>query len=172
VHCVAENPAIDTADYRRQARRIRANFHRDPLLRHQALGALAEQRNNQTHSIQNPPANTRTTARRILPLTDGRPATTITAVEQGFADYAATRLQPFGFTFTDRAKLLASAEQLGINRFRANLILALTEHHCPLRRVAQSVQQAPQSIAPPMLLILGLEVIAVGIAVLLFNLNL
>ncbi len=151
----ADSPAA-SADYRRRARRIRASFASTPLLRQRALGDLARQRNVETRTVR-----VQTAARRIAPV-PSRPV--ISVIEQGFADYAATKIQPFGFEFGDRVKLLNSAEQLGITRFRANLILALQEHHAPARRVAAIVAPA-KPVTSSLVLILFIEIaIVAGLA--------
>jgi hypothetical protein len=153
VQALAVDCPAATADYRRRARRIRASFDRDPLLRQRALGELATRRNAETQTVR-----IRSATRRTPPVSS-RPV--ISAIEQGFADYAATKLQPFGFTFCDRVKLLDSAERLGITRFRANLILALQEHHAPARSTAAPVVPR-RSVAPSLLVILCLELAIVA----------
>lgn len=145
------DPVPTATDYRRQARRIRASFSKTPLLRQQALVDLARRRNVQTCL---PQRQDKTSVRRVVPVNS---STLISVVEHSFADHAALQLQPFGFTFSDRVTLLDSAERLGINRFRANMMLALLEHHTPARRFA-APEVPPRSLAPSLLVILGIEV--------------
>jgi hypothetical protein len=161
VQALTADSATTTADYRRRARRIRASFANAPHLRQRALGELATQRNVETQAVR-----IKTAARRVPPIAT-RPV--ISVIEQGFADYAATKLQPYGFDFCDRVKLLDSAEQLGITRFRANMILALQEHHAPARRVAPS-EVPGKSVMPSMLVILCIEIAIVGAMILTWNL--
>ena len=54
-------------------------------------------------------------------------------IERGFTGGVADRLARGGFTFSDRAALLAAAERLGIERFRANLIIADQQNRTPAR---------------------------------------
>ena len=147
-----------TADYRRRARRIRASFAKSPLLRQRALVDLAAERNSQTQV-----ARQKTAARRVAPV--ARPSA-INEIEHAFADEAATRLQPFGFTFSDRVMLLDLAERKGIVRFRANMILALLEHQTSSRRIC-TVEVPSKSVAPSLLVILGIELAVVGVLVML-----
>jgi hypothetical protein len=127
-----------TADYCRKARRIRASFDRAPLLRHQALKDLARERNLQLLVNPAPARLASVPMRRASTTIEARPLGTaanrdhavavLEASENEFAVAAAAKLQPFGFTFSDRIKLLDLAERSGISRFRANVILATHEH--------------------------------------------
>ncbi len=160
----ADSPVSTAADYCRRARRIRASFDRDPFLRHQALGDLARRRNLQllvnplTPAIRSPrPVRMTVSQRAAQPGVD---ATSNTG-ELKFIEQVAARLQPFGFTFSDRLKLLDSAEQMGIARFRANVILAMHEHQAGRR--SNPVEQKP--FAPSLLLVLAIEVAVVAGAV-------
>ncbi len=145
---LSADPLAATADYRRRARRIRASFSRDPLLRQRALGELAARRN----------AELQAAIAVTEPVSSAR---VMSVIERGFADHAAERLQPFGFSFSDRVRLLDAAERLGISRFRANMILAMQEHHAPARRVAAPEGPA-KSLAPPLIVILFVEMIVVS----------
>ena len=77
-------------------------------------------------------------------------------VERGFAEHAQTKLQSFGFTFSDRVALLNAGEKLGLTRFRANLILAMQENQVP-RNITVTRSVVPRSLTFPLLLILGTE---------------
>ena len=110
-------------DYRRQARRLRAAYVGRPARLHVALRDLARQLD------------------RCAP-------TRSQVIQRGFADGVADRLSRGPFTYTDRAALLAAGEKLGIDRFRANLIVALRQqevgrptpsHLSPLPSVAAAV---------------------------------
>jgi hypothetical protein len=152
------DPLSATADYRRRARRIRASFSHAPLLRQRALVDLARERNTQTQIVRNKVA-----IRRVAPVSKALPTT---VMERDFADCAASRIQPFGFTFSDRVFLLDSAERQGISRFRANMMLAVLEHQAPARRSAPP-EVPSKSFAPSLLLILCVEIAVVGVLVML-----
>jgi hypothetical protein len=164
-----------SADYRRQARRIRASFSGNSFLTQQALGDLAKRRDLQTRASE--PDALRISASLKTNRVKNEHAhlqQRITAVvERGFTEHALSKLQPFGFTFSDRVTLLDAAEKLGISRFRANLILAMHENQAPGRRWAkQSSMQSsgrsgpanapPRSVASSLLLILSLEILVVA----------
>ncbi len=153
---LSADPVAATADYRRRARRIRASFSKSPLLRQRALVDLATQRNAQTQTLRH-----KTAARRIPPVA-AAPAKMIT--DRNFTDDAAARLQPFGFTFSDRVALLDSAERRGIPRFHANMMLAALEHQAPARRSAPA-EVPSKSITPSLLVILAIELAVVGVLV-------
>jgi hypothetical protein len=166
---LADSPAA-SADYRRQARRIRASFAGDAFLRQQALSQLASRRNAQTGSngpVQPIVVRASLAQASLAKATVARgvetPArvTVVDIVERGFSNHAAGCLQPFGFTFSERLRLLDAAERLGISRFRANMLLALLEHQAPDRKFAPP-EIPSRSFAPPLLLILGIEIAVVA----------
>ncbi len=68
-----------------------------------------------------------------------------TALERGFAGHVADRLASGPFTFSDRMKLLRSAERIGIARFEANLIISLA------RNPAGCVTSTQEPAKPPVL---------------------
>jgi hypothetical protein len=193
MHVCAQDSAAATADYRRQARKIRASFAKQPLLRHHALNELARKRNAEqpsplrarvirtsarrvppaTREMQFPVLFLRSASKLKSPMSDqrGLPAivtgTPAAAIEQKFADHAASRLRSGVFTFTDRMELLKTAESLGISRFRANLIVALEQHridphHAGLRTSGTS----PSRWLPHILAIVAVEAAVVGLFVL------
>lgn len=125
----ADAPIANTIDYCRRARRIRAILKRDPFLRHEALVDLARRRNIQTR------------------------LDSWETVERDFSNQATAELQPFGFTFSDRLKLLDTAERKGISRFRANLILATCEHQAPRTWAPATVKPK----IPSLLVVLAME---------------
>ncbi len=87
-------------------------------------------------------------------------------MERGFADHAAASLQSAAFTFSDRARLLSRAQQLGIPRFRANLILALEQHRLDPARVTPSqIKDNPAGWLGNLLVIVCAEAAIVGLFV-------
>jgi len=155
-----------TADYCRRARRIRASFDRAPLLRHQALKDLARERNlqllvNPVHPRLAAVPKGRSSIVELRPFGTAaerrQPVENPDATENEFAVAAAAKLQPFGFTFSDRIKLLDLAERSGISRFRANLILALHEHKA--RRPTTDLPAG--SISPSLLVVFAIEAVVV-----------
>jgi hypothetical protein len=97
-----------------------------------------------------------TVEREIIgPHTVANPA----ATENEFAVQVAAKLQPFGFTFSDRIKLLDIAERSGIPRFRANVILAMHEHQTG-RQAANDPKNS--SATPSLLVVLMIEAVVVS----------
>jgi hypothetical protein len=166
VHALLADSPAATADYRRQARRIRASFARDPFLRQMALSALASRHDEQTKAQVFQQVAPRFSAKvTVARQTDSaasplsRPS--ITQLEQAFSDQASACLQPFGFTFSDRVRLLDSAERMGLPRFRANMLLAMREHQAPVRTSA-APEIPSRSFAPSLLVIFAIEVVVVA----------
>jgi hypothetical protein len=124
-------------------------------MRHQALGQLAARRNLELQATE---AEPEVLQHRIA-----------SVIDRGFAEHAAAKLQPFGFTFSDRVALLDAAERLGMARFRANMILATLEHQAPARRYA-APEVPSRSFAPSLVVILSIEAAIVGVLVLLCSL--
>jgi hypothetical protein len=165
----ADRSLAATTDYCRRARRIRASFDRAPLLRHQALKDLARERNLQllvnpclaavpkgrSPIVESRPFGTAAKREIIGPDTVANPS----ATENEFAVQVAAKLQPFGFTFSDRSKLLDIAERSGIPRFRANVILAMHEHQTG-RQAANDPKNS--SAAPSLLVVLMIEAVVVS----------
>jgi len=183
VEAVFANPPSGSADYRRQARRIRASFTGNSFLTQQALQALAKRRDDQ---MRYAPA-AEVAAWRVAPAGGSQPGSSgyrrngvadapssqvqlqISAVvERGFAEHAASKMQSFGFTFSDRIALLDTAETLGISRFRANLILAMQENRAPARAAAKQ-SALSTSFFPWFLLMVGIEILIVLAVVLIFT---
>jgi hypothetical protein len=158
-----------TADYRRQARKIRASFAAQPLLRHHALIGLARQQDLSQQSPL-PERISRVTVRRIAPQTSrylpAELGTTTSAVERGFADHSADCLRAGDLSFSARLHLLNMGEKLGIPRFRANLIIALEQHRIEPRRMSpKSSLKKTRSMLPQLLAIVILEAAVVGLFV-------
>ncbi len=55
-------------------------------------------------------------------------------IERGFTQGVAERVGRGGFTYSDRASLLSAGERLGIDRFRANSIIADQQNRTPAGR--------------------------------------
>src|SRR5258708_7362846 len=91
------------ADYRRRARRLRHRLRHDPVRLHQSLRTL----NSGGQEIE--------------------PAAPISAAV-AFAEMVEKSLDGPILRYTQRVKLLKSAERLGIERFEANLVIAAVLH--------------------------------------------
>lgn len=145
-----------SADYRRQARKIRASFHGDSFLTQQAIGELAKRRDLELQASDSPnPASAKDPRRATLHLEISA------VVERGFSAHAASKLQPFGFTYSDRVSLLDAGEKLGISRFRANMILAMLENQRSVpRQTVKGIDRKPA--VPSLLLVLALEAFLVA----------
>lgn len=97
--------------YRHQARRLRRLYGDNPTLLHNRLQQLAA------------------TQSKKQAVTPANPSlTTDSPVAWFFADRVALRLQAGLVLYSDRLALLKEAQSLGIQRFEANLIIAVTEH--------------------------------------------
>jgi hypothetical protein len=182
---IADSSTAATVEYCRRARKIRASFDRNAFLRYEALNSLARKREDELTSLraltglvpsgEKPiPAVVR---RRVAGVRDvsapalNKPATGQEQLERDFAEQIAARLQPFGFTFSDRLRLLDRAERMGISRFRANVMLAMHEHQAG-RGPGSATANAPDSSrkpAPSLLFILMAEAVVVVGLVWLFT---
>lgn len=99
--------------YVRQARRVRAEFARQPALMHKRLQALA--------GVAEEP--------QILP-------------ERDFVTIAKTRIQVGILRYSDRQELMVIAQRMGISRFDANLLIASAQHHCARRAIQITSKRA------------------------------
>ncbi len=99
------------AEYRRRARRIRSVFRAQPAVRMRALRDLART----TDETRVEP-----TTDPIVPLPAGA-AQTLAALTRERMDGPVLR-------YSHRTRLLRAAEQSGIGRFEANLIIAAVQH--------------------------------------------
>jgi hypothetical protein len=115
---------VEPAVYSRRARQIRARFAGQPGAMHLALRGLAERSDRKPW--QRPDPSLRRSGSGAVP---ALPSSSVcTALERGFAGFISDRLASGPFTFSDRMKLLQSAERIGMSRFQANLIVSLAQH--------------------------------------------
>jgi hypothetical protein len=163
---IADPSTAATVEYCRRARKIRASFDRNAFLRHEALTTLARQREDDLASLrgltgfrESPRQVIQTPVRRRVARMS-TPSSDTDRVECEFADAIAAKLQPFGFTFSDRLRLLNQAERLGINRFRANVMLAMHEHQAG-RASSPAADPAPRIPSLFAVLIAEFAVVAV-----------
>ena len=117
-----------TAAYRREARRLRHVYADRPERLHRALGDLARRTDALTTARRGP---TRATARRVRPsayhaLLTGT-HTTPFAVDR-FAASVASQLDGPVLRYSSRLALLRDADQIGLGRFQANLLIAAVQH--------------------------------------------
>jgi hypothetical protein len=73
-----------------------------------------------------------------------------------FADRVAATVDSRLLIFSERHKLLKTAERLGIDRFHANLIVAVAQHQAEQRGAVQAEPEAAArkwSLAPLMLIL-------------------
>ena len=107
---MAGPPTLDrTAAYRRQARHIRGRLADSPVERYSALRELSRQ-----HDA------TAGTSDQASP----RPLSPAGA----FGQLAAERIENGVLPYSCRLQLLGTAQELGIGRFEANLIIAAVQH--------------------------------------------
>ena len=79
-----------------------------------------------------------------MPIAANLPNSVTSAIERGYAAHVATRVRGQILRYSDRLDLLRAAERLGINRFRANLIIATVQHE--QRGERQTVQAKPAPV--------------------------
>ena len=109
------------AEYRRHARRIRSVFRAQPGARMRALRELAR-----SADASRDPAATAAVANPIVPLRAG--------AAQTFAALVRERMDGTMLRYSHRTRLLRAAEQSGIGRFEANLIIAAVQHEAGANR--------------------------------------
>ena len=109
-------PELDALsdDYRRCARRLRAAHPDNPARLQPALKQLARAMDDQRTTFPGLEDQFDTPAR-------------------GFAGEVSSHIAGKSLRYSDRLKLLARADELGIGRFEANLIIALVQHRFPER---------------------------------------
>ena len=76
------------------------------------------------------------------------------------SQHAGSKLQPFGFTYSDRVGLLDAGEKLGISRFRANMILAMLENQRSIP--APIAHRKPHKTIPTVLVIVAMELLVIS----------
>jgi hypothetical protein len=133
-------PAIfdRTTAYRREARRIRGRLADCPVERYSALRELSR-RQDATHSQSDPPA-----------AVVRSPATT-------FGQIAARQIHDGVLPYSRRLGLLGTAQELGVGRFEANLIIAAVQHRTgaqPASGPASATFRLPIRRALPLLTVL------------------
>jgi hypothetical protein len=116
------------AEYRRHARRIRSTFARAPRLRLRALAELAS-----AHDQRRAEAT-----RSTIPCLPAQPAAT-------FAQLVRDRMDGPVLRYSHRTALVREAEQRGIGRFEANLIIAAVQHEAGERRATEPVSTTSRS---------------------------
>ena len=116
------------AEYRRQARRVRSRFAGAPRLRQAALAELAS-----VHDHRRADA-----LRCSIPTLPAPSAAT-------FAQLVRDRIDGSILRYSHRAQLIGEAEQRGIGRFEANLIIAAVQHEAGERRASEPVAKPSRS---------------------------
>src|SRR5690348_14197435 len=98
-----------TAAYRREARRIRGRLADSPVERYSALRTLSQCHDETSGQGDQP------TVRERSPVS-------------AFGQIAADHIKNGVLSYSRRLQLLTTAQQLGIGRFEANLIIAAVQH--------------------------------------------
>jgi hypothetical protein len=117
----AAEPEVDaqaTANYRRQARRLRYRLQHDPVRLHQSLQSLSEQSPASDNSV------------RIPPLSADHPLRINPTLAATFTADVIRSLDGPVLRYSQRLALLRRAADLGISRFEANLLIAAVQHRC------------------------------------------
>ncbi|MGE5609353.1 MAG: hypothetical protein ACM359_08870 [Bacillota bacterium] len=117
---VAEREAemLATAEYRRQARRLRHRLQHDPVRLHQSLQSLSEQATTSDNSV------------RAVPQLSEHPLRINPALAATFTADIIRSLDGPVLRYSQRLALLRRAADLGISRFEANLLIAAVQHRC------------------------------------------
>ncbi|HSV14073.1 MAG TPA: hypothetical protein VLI90_07425 [Tepidisphaeraceae bacterium] len=76
--------------------------------------------------LKSPPRPTRLNGPGLSPR--ALPTPIIDAIERGYASHVASSLNGQILRYSERQSLLRAADRLHINRFRANLIIAMVQH--------------------------------------------
>jgi hypothetical protein len=136
---VASTMTDDSAqDFCRQARRLRHRLRHAPVRLHRSLRALR-------------------TDRALLPSSDPN---------DRFAASVAAALESGTLRYSRRLRLLREAARLGIERFEANLIIAMVEHR--LRDQIEDEVEAKGSVSPWLAFLVIQTAIVVAVATLFF----
>lgn len=121
---MARLAALDpTCDYRREARRIRGRLADRPIERYAALRELSSRQDS------------------IAAMRDDSPLVVPPSQAATFAALVSERLEGRVLTYSRRLELLATAQDLGVGRFEANLIIAAVQHRLAAART--SIEPAP-----------------------------
>jgi hypothetical protein len=124
---------LPAADYRRQARRLRARLAHRPAELYYSLRALADRSNHPARNNAPPPRN--------------RAAR--------FAIHVRQHLSGPILRYTQRTQLLHAARQHGIDPFEANLIIAAILHRCTSHDTASA--PGPRPLLPAILTFLLIQ---------------
>jgi hypothetical protein len=114
---------LSTADYRRRSRQVRARYFGQPRRMYQELSALS--------------------GRSIAPSDIARPSKT-----GDFARLVASTMDGPALRYSARLALLRQAEQTGIDRFEANLMIAAIVHRAGKNPNQVQTMDQPMEIPP------------------------
>jgi len=141
----AAAPVLDSAAYRRQARRLRHVFRHKPVDQYLSLKQLSERRDATYQQHSRP---------------QGWRAVTRNASGQ-FADDVARQIEGKVLPYSKRLELLSAAEESGIGRFQANLIIAAVQHQTGRSEDVASASDAPATRLPlaPLLVFISVQAV-------------
>ena len=145
--------------YLSQVRRLRQRYAGNPAMLQQAVGDLSRRRDaylkDERKTAAPSPRAVRHIARQTYEPAGDRPTPFARAVVDWFANHVAGQLDDKLLHFSRRQQLLATANRLGIDRFHANLIIAVAQHHAPTPRASTTtILPARQGRALPIALAL------------------
>ena len=140
------------AEYRQRARRIRSVFRARPGARLRALRELAESADASRVEAAAPVMEN-----PIVPLPAG--------AAQTFAALVRERMDGPVLRYSHRTRLLRAAEQTGIGRFEANLIIAAVQHEARANSSTSTAREAGHAWIPAALLAVAAtqSLIAMGV---------
>ncbi len=148
-----------TAEYCRQARRLRHVYADDPVQLHQRLRELSG--SFRPSKVQYVRAEVKPAA-EVLPVKRVRPDGSIYRTSdrqeqsEAFARLVAEHLDGPVLRYSNRQALLKEAQRLGIGRFQANLIIATVQHE--MVDVPEAAAEAEQIHLPRILaLVLAIQ---------------
>jgi len=158
------NPDAITPDqYRRAARRMRARFAHRPADLHRALGALSKTYDSSWKKETEPTIPRQVVTVRTLPRVEKEPTAghLLNDVETIFEKSVRDAVHDRVLRYSQRQALLKLAGRLKIERFRANLIIAMAQHEIISNGGSIEVQTSK-----PIWLMVGAALIAEAAAIL------
>ena len=158
------NPDAITSDqYRRAARRMRARFAHRPADLQRALGALSKTYDSGWKKQTKPTPVRQVVTVRTLPRVEVEPNSghLLNDVETIFAKNVRDAVHDRVLRYSQRQALLKLADRLKIERFRANLIIAMAQHEVVHANGSFEVQSSK-----PIWLMVGAALVAEVVAIL------
>ena len=168
----SQSPHAQATDaYRREARRLRQRYAGQPDLLHYSLRDLSRRHDRANRPAEQPVhlhtaplPKLRPVVERVRRAPAAPPLPSFGhAVVNWFADRVAATVDSRLLIFSERHALLKTAERLGIDRFHANLIVAVAQHQAEGRGQAkpQATPISRKRSLSPIVLIIAVQALIV-----------